>query len=347
MRIAQVSPLCESVPPKLYGGTERIVSYLTEELVKQGHEVTLFASGDSATRARLVSCCERALRLSGSCLDAGPYHLLMLEQVYEHARQFDVIHFHIDYVHFPLARRLRTVNVTTTHGRLDLPDLVPLFREYAEMPLVSISQAQRRPLPDANWLATVHHGIPDGPDMLRPFGAAHGGSNGYLAFLGRASPEKGLDRAIEIARRAGRELRVAAKVDNADRAYFDARIAPLMRQPHVTYVGEIGEESKGGFLEKAAALVFPINWPEPFGLVLIEAMARGTPVIAFRAGSVEEVIEEGVSGFVCEGMESAVEAVARLGLISRARCREAFDRRFSAARMAREYLEVYERLMKG
>jgi glycosyltransferase involved in cell wall biosynthesis len=336
VRIAQVAPLCESVPPKLYGGTERIVSYLTEELVKQGHEVTLFASRDSTTRARLIPCCEMALRLSAS-VDPLPHYLLMLEKVLACARQFDVIHFHIDYLHFPLVHRQRLAHLTTLHGRQDIPDLVPLFREFHQLPVVSISDAQREPLPGANWQATVHHGLP--MDLYAP-DDQHGN---YLAFIGRASPEKGLDRGIEIARRAGMEIRIAAKVDKADRAYFAQRIEPLLRQPHVTFVGEIGEDCKGEFLGKAAGLLFPIDWPEPFGLVLIEAMACGTPVVAYRRGSVEEVIDEGVSGFVCDGMEAAVDAVGRLPKLCRLRCRETFERRFSAARMARQYVEVYER----
>jgi glycosyltransferase involved in cell wall biosynthesis len=335
LRIAQVAPLYESVPPKLYGGTERIVSYLTEELVRQGHEVTLFASGDSVTRARLVAACPRSLRLDPGCVDPLAHHLVLIEEVFRRVDDFDVVHFHIDYLHFPVTRRLPVPHVTTLHGRLDIPDLVPLHREYQGMPVTSISDAQRAPLPWVNWQGTVHHGLPadlhcgiDEPEA-------------YLAFLGRVSPEKGLDRAVEIARRAGLPLRVAAKVDRADLAYYEETIKPLLDQPHVDFVGEIGEAEKQRFLGNALALLFPIDWPEPFGLVMIEAMACGTPVVAFRRGSVPEILDEGETGFVVSTIEEAVAAVDRLDEISRRGCRAAFERRFTAPRMARDYVRIY------
>lgn len=339
MRIAQVAPLYESVPPKYYGGTERIVSYLTEALVRQGHDVTLFASGDSRTQARLEAVSKSSLRFDADCVDSVCHHVLLAEQVHNAASAFDAIHWHADYFGFSLARRCRTPVVVTLHGRLDLPDLVPLYREFRDVPLVSISQAQREPLPWANWCATVHHGLPTDLYALDEHPAD------YLAFLGRISPEKRVDLAIEIARQADREIRIAAKIDKVDREYFQARIEPLFRLPHVTYMGEVGEAAKREFLGCAAGLLFPIDWPEPFGLVMIEAMACGTPVIAFRRASVPEVIDESVTGFVCSSVEEAAEAVGRLRRIDRARCRAAFERRFSVERMARDYLHVYDRLI--
>jgi glycosyltransferase involved in cell wall biosynthesis len=338
LRIAQVAPLFESVPPRYYGGTERVVSYLTEELVRQGHDVTLFASGDSVTEAKLVAVCPRALRLDRSCVDPLAYQTLLLEKVFAEAETFDMIHFHTDYLHFPLSRRTAIPQVTTLHGRLDLPDLVPLYREFADMPLVSISNVQRRPLPWANWKATVYHGLPDHLYAFREV------PDDYLAFLGRISPEKRVDRAIEIAGRVGMRLRIAAKVDRVDREYFESVIRPLLHNPLVEFLGEIGENEKAEFLGGARALLCPIDWPEPFGLVMIEAMACGTPVIAFRDGSVPELIEDGVNGFVVENMDQAVEAVGRLATLSRRECRESFVRRFRAERMAREYVSRYERL---
>jgi len=340
MRIAQVAPLYESVPPKYYGGTERVVSYLTEELVRQGHEVTLFASGDSVTKARLVSACPRSLRLDKHCVDQMVHHILLLEQVFRRAAQFDVVHFHVDYLHFALSRRQPTAHVTTLHGRLDIPDLVPLFQEFSDMPMVSISGAQREPLPWVNWQATIYHGL---PDDLYSFRAAPGT---YLAFLGRISPEKRVDRAIEIAKRVRMPLKIAGKVDRVDEDYFESVVNPLLRDPLVEYVGEIGEGVKDEFLGNAYALLFPIDWPEPFGLVMIEAMACGTPVIAYRRGSVPEVMEEGRTGFIVKGLEEAVEAVWRVPKLSRERCREIFAQRFTAARMAGDYLRVYERLIE-
>ena len=341
MRIAQVAPLYESVPPRLYGGTERVVSYLTEELVRLGHDVTLFASGDSQTSAELVPVCARALRLAG-CVDQLAHHVLLLERVYQEVSRFDLVHFHIDYLHFPLSRRHDLAHLTTLHGRLDIPDLRPLYREYADVPVVSISDAQRAPLPGANWQATVYHGL---PDDLHTFRARPGKD---LVFLGRVSPEKGLDRAIEIAGRAGMRLKIAAKVDRADRDYFNEVITPLLRRagPRVEFVGEVGGQDKDEFLGDAYALLFPIDWPEPFGLVMIEAMACGTPVIAWRRGSVPEVMEDGVTGFVVDDLDEAVRAVERVADLSRAACRRAFERRFSATRMARDYLAVYRRLLQ-
>ena len=339
MRIAQVAPLHESVPPQLYGGTERVVSYLTEELVHQGHEVTLFASGDSRTRARLIPVCERALRLDMRCQDRLAHHMLMLEQVARQASHFDVIHFHVDYLHFLLSRRSAVPQLTTLHGRLDIPELQPLYAEFSDMPVVSISDAQRAPLPDAAWLGTVNHGLP--LELYRPSSVVHH----YLAFLGRISPEKGLDRAIEIARRCRIELRIAAKVDSVDRDYFQSEIEPLLRGPYVRYVGEIGDAEKAAFLAGAHALLFPIDWPEPFGLVMIESMACGTPVVAFPGGSVAEIVEPGVTGFVVEDVQSAVEAVAAATRLDRSLCRARFEERFSAPRMARDYVELYEHVI--
>ena len=338
MRIAQVAPLFESVPPRYYGGTERVVSFLTEALVDLGHDVTLFASGDSKTRARLVAGCERALRLEGrSHLHQVP-HILHLEHVFRRHHEFDVIHFHTDNMHFPLARRHRVPSVTTLHGRLDLPEWVPLMQEFTDMPLVSISQAQRAPLAWAHWEATVHHGL---PAQLLPFSP---GPGRYLAFLGRISPEKRCDRAIEIATRLGLPLKIAAKVDPADQAYYEAKIKPLMDNPLVEYIGEIDEGGKREFLGRAAALLFPIDWPEPFGLVMIEAMACGTPVVAFEGGSVAEIIEPGLTGYIVDSVEAAVVATRRAMELDRRGCRQRFEQRFSAERMARDYLEVYQRL---
>src|SRR5574338_112198 len=287
MRIAQVAPLYESVPPKYYGGTERVVSYLTEELVRQGHDVTLFASGDSETSARLVATCQRSLRLDKDCQNQMAHHFVMLERVLKHADEFDIIHFHVDYLHFPLSRREAITQVTTLHGRLDIPDLIPLYQEFRDMPVISISNGQREPLPWANWQATVYHGLP--PDLYR-FRAE---PVRYLAFLGLISPEKRVDRAIEIAKQVGMPLKIAAKIDRADKDYFDSVIAPMLNDPLVEFIGEIGDMEKGEFLGNAYALLFPIDWPEPFGLVMIEAMACGTPIIAFEQGAVPEVMEDG------------------------------------------------------
>jgi glycosyltransferase involved in cell wall biosynthesis len=342
MKIAQIAPLAESVPPLLYGGTERVVFYLTEELVRLGHDVTLFASGDSQTSARLVACAPRALRLDPSVREALPHHLMMMERVRGRAHEFDVLHFHVEHVHLPLFRPLARKTVTTLHGRLDLPDLVPLYREFDDMPLVSISDAQRRPLPGANWVATVHHGL---PEPVCPYNPAPRGQ--YLAFLGRISPEKGLDRAIEVARRAGMRLRIAAKIDRADESYWRSRIAPLVSDPLIEFIGEVSEEDKPALLGNATALLFPIEWPEPFGLAMIEAMSCGTPVIAWPHGSVPEIVDEGVTGLIVSSIDEAVAAVHDVAGLSRAQVRRRFEERFSAARMARDYLSVYRSLRKS
>jgi glycosyltransferase involved in cell wall biosynthesis len=341
MRIAQVAPLYESVPPKLYGGTERVISYLTEELVRLGHEVTLFASGDSETQAQLVPACPRALWRDGDCRETLPHHVRLLELVFQDVSRFDVLHFHCDYLHFPLLRRSPCPSVTTLHGRLHLPDLQPLFAAYAEVPLVSISNDQRRPMPWANWQATVYHGL---PRNLHTFREQPGE---YLAFLGRISPEKRLDRAIEIARRAGRKLKVAAKIYPEERDYYQRAIEPRLHasRSFVEFLGEIGGRDKNEFLGNAYALLFPIDWAEPFGLVMIEALACGTPVIAWRCGSVPEVITDGVTGFVVDSLDQAVQAVERIADLSRHACRTAFEERFDIARMARDYLEVYRRMV--
>jgi glycosyltransferase involved in cell wall biosynthesis len=342
MKIAQIAPLVESVPPALYGGTERIASHLTEELVRLGHDVTLFASGDSRTAATLVPIVPRALRLDAAPRDALTAHLLLVDEVARRAGDFDVLHFHIDLVHFPLFRRLAARTITTLHGRLDLPDLAPFYRAFREMPVVSISEHQRRPLPHANWVATVPHGLPSAPMRYNA-----NPSGEYLAFLGRVSPEKRPDRAIAIAKRAGMKLRLAAKVDREDREYFERDIRPLLDHPLVEWVGEIGERDKQAFLGNAAALLFPIDWDEPFGLVMIESMAYGTPVIAWRRGSVPEVVDHGVSGLIVDDEDAAVNAVRALGRIDRACVRAAFERRFTAERMASDYLRAYASVGAG
>jgi len=339
MRIAQIAPLYESVPPKTYGGTERVVSYLTEELAKEGHQVTLFASGDSVTSAKLIAGCPHSLRLDPECKDPIAHHVRMLDLVFEHALEFDVMHFHIDYLHYPLSRRQELPHVTTLHGRLDLPELAPLYKRFCDVPLISISDAQRAPLPWANWQQTIYHGLPDSLCRFHP------DPGSYLAFLGRVSPEKRLDRAIEIAKRSGNKLRIAAKIDPIDEAYFRETIKPLLDDPCCEFIGEIGETEKDVFLGNASALLFPIDWPEPFGLVLIEAMACGTPVIAYPRGSVPEIVEDGVNGSMVESIEEAVRAVKDIARISRLRCRQAFEKRFTAERMAQEYLKVYQALI--
>lgn len=339
MKIAQVAPLIESVPPRLYGGTERIVSYLTEELVRLGHDVTLFASADSVTSAKLVACAPVALRLDGRVHDPIPHYMLMLDRVRQLSQHFDILHFHIDFFPFPLFRSIASRTVTTLHGRQDIPDLVPFYAGFPEMPLVSISQAQRQPIADANFVATIHHGIP--PDLHR----ANLSPGGYVAFLGRISPEKRPDRAIAIARRLGIPLRIAAKVDKVDEAYFRETIVPLLGAG-VEYIGEIGEREKTRFLGDALALLFPIDWPEPFGLTMIEAFACGTPVLAFRNGSVPEIVDHGVSGLIVENVEEAVAAFPRLLALDRAAIRRRFEQRFSATRMAKEYETLYRSLLR-
>jgi glycosyltransferase involved in cell wall biosynthesis len=340
MRIAQIAPLFESVPPRLYGGTERVVSYLTEELVRQGHRVTLFASGDSATSAELVPCSPAALRLDPTVRDPNPHYMLMLEEVRGRASEFDILHFHIDYFHFPIFRPIAGRTLTTLHGRLDIPDLRPLYRTIDDMPLVSISDAQRTPLSAANFVATIHHGIP--LDLHRPTLKPR---EGYLAFLGRICPEKRPDLAIKIARTCGIPLKIAAKIDRVDERYFHDVIAPLLDGGGVEYVGEINEHTKTTFLGDAAALLFPIDWPEPFGLTMIEAMACGTPVLAFRSGSVQEVVDEGMTGFIVDSVDDAVKVLPRATALDRRVVRRRFEERFSAARMARNYVGVYRSLL--
>ncbi len=339
MKIAQISPLMEAVPPRLYGGTERIVAYLADELVALGHDVTLFASGDSKTTARLEPVWPQAMRLDDMIGDYLAPHVMMLEQVARRAHEFDVIHFHIDYLGYPLQTRLSTPSLTTLHGRLDLAVLQPLYDLFYDVPVVSISDAQRAPLPQANYISTVHHGVPE-RSLLPGFGAGK-----YLAFLGRISPEKAPDAAIRIARRAGRKIKIAAKVDKVDFEYFKQHIEPLLAQPHVEFIGEITEEQKAAFLGDAAALLFPIAWREPFGLAMIEAMACGTPVIAMRCGSVPEVIDDGLTGFIVGSEEEAAAAVDKLPRLDRTRIRQRFEERFTARRMAKDYLKVYGELI--
>jgi glycosyltransferase involved in cell wall biosynthesis len=341
MRIAQVSPLFESVPPQTYGGTERVVSFLTEELVRQGHEVTLFASGDSETAAELVSPIDEALRLGDQTIDQTVPQVMQLEQVAGSAHEFDVIHWHVDALHLPLTLRIATPNVTTFHGRLDDVDRGALLQAFGSHPVVSISDSQRQPVPGLRWVATVSHGLPADLYQLQS------GEGGYLAFLGRISPEKRADRAIEIARRSGVPLRIAAKVDDLDRDYFENTIRPLLDDANVEFLGEINDREKEAFLGDAVALLFPIDWPEPFGLVMVEAMACGTPVVAFRSGSTPEIIEVGVSGFLVDDIDGAVAAVGQVRDLSRAGVRAEFDRRFTAERMARDYLSVYREVIRS
>jgi glycosyltransferase involved in cell wall biosynthesis len=338
MRIAQVAPLAEAIPPKLYGGSERVVSWLTEELVRRGHEVTLFASGDSHTSATLVPGAPAGLRLAG-VKDHLASNLVMLSEVRERAPEFDVIHFHTDLLQYPFFEHVGDRTLTTMHGRLDLPDFMPVYEKFADMPRISISNAQRLPAPpNTNWLDTIYHGFP--PDLL-PFNPT-GGS--YLAFLGRISPEKRPDRAIEIAVKAGVPLKIAAKVDPVDTVYFHDVIEPLLDHPLVEYIGEINDREKGDFLGNALALLFPIDWIEPFGLVMIEAMACGTPVIGWRNGSVPEVLDDRLTGFVINSIEEAVEAVHKVGALDRARVRQTFERRFTVEQMTDRYVAAYERL---
>lgn len=337
MKIAQIAPLAESVPPKLYGGTERIVSYLTEQLVALGHDVTLFASGDSVTTAELVPCADSALRLNPAITDPLPYHLVELEEVRRRAADFDILHFHVDFLHFPLVRPFAERTLTTLHNRHDGADYRPLYMAFPEIPLVSISDSQRRRMPPVNWIGTVYNGI---PANLLPFHPAPTGD--YLAFLGRIAPEKGPAQAIEIAQRAGMPLKMAAKIDKVDKPYWETVIEPLIQKsPWVEFVGEIGQGAKADFLGNAKALLFPIDWPEPFGLVMIEAMACGTPVIGFACGSVPEVLEDGISGYIVKDVDEAVQAIGRIDTVNRASVRSAFERRFSAERMAADYLALY------
>jgi len=338
MQIAQIAPLTEAIPPKLYGGTERVVYWLTEELVALGHDVTLYASADSRTSARLEAPWPRALRLDGSVRDPNALHMLMLERVRRRADEFDFLHFHLDYYPFSLFSRQPIPFVTTLHGRLDLPEHQPVFTAFSSVPVVSISDAQRRPLPQAGWVQTIYHGLPE--QLLSPLPV----KPQYFAFLGRIAPEKGVDRAISIARHCEVPLRIAAKVDKVDREYFDEKIRPLLDNSNTEYIGEITDAEKSAFLSGAIALLDPIDWPEPFGLVMIEAMACGTPVIAFNRGSVPEVVDDGLTGFIVEDEKGAIGAVDRLSRLSRKGIRKQFERRFTARRMAQEYLAVYRRL---
>ncbi len=341
MRIAQVAPLTEAIPPKLYGGTERVVHWITEELVALGHDVTLYASGDSCTSAKLEPFWPRALRLDGSVRDPNALHMAMLEQVRRRADAFDALHFHLDYYPFSLFSRQRTPFVTTLHGRLDLPEHQPTFDTFSSAPVVSISNAQRRPLPQARWIRTIHHGLPERllmPQSVKP---------SYFAFLGRIAPEKRVDIAIRVAEHCGVTLKIAAKIDRADRDYYEETIRPLMSSRYVDYIGEINDREKSAFLSGAIALLVPIDWPEPFGLVMIEAMACGTPVIAFNRGSVPELIEDGVTGFIVEDEAGAIGAVDRLAHLSRSVIRQRFEQRFTARRMALDYLAVYRELMES
>jgi glycosyltransferase involved in cell wall biosynthesis len=343
MRIAQVAPLTEAVPPKLYGGTERVVHWLTEELVALGNDVTLFASGDSQTSGKLEATWPKALRLDGSVRDPNALHMVMLERVRRKCdeEEFDFLHFHLDYYPWSLFQRQPTPFVTTLHGRLDLPEHQPVFNTFSDVPVISISNAQRRPVPQANWTRTVHHGMPE--KLLMPRNVIPG----YLAVLGRIAPEKGVDRAIKIAIRCGIPLKIAAKVDRADQDYYDELIKPLMNHPLIEYIGEIGDHEKSEFLSGAIGLLLPIDWPEPFGLVMIESMACGTPVIAYNRGSVPEIIDEGLTGFIVEDEISAVAAVGRVTNMDRAAVRKQFEKRFTARRMALDYLAAYRGLMEA
>ena len=341
MKIAQISPLMESVPPRLYGGSERIVSYLTDELVRQGHDVTLFASGDSVSSANLVRCVPMALRLDANVKDPIPYYMLMLDRVREMADEFDILHFHIDQFHFPLFRPIAQRTVTTLHGRQDLHDLKPLYVGFSDMPLVSISNSQRKPIANANFAATVYHGLP--AQTLKP---NYKPSGDYVAFLGRISPEKRPDRAIRIAQALGLRIKIAAKIDKVDEAYFREHIASLFNLPEVDYIGEIDERSKSEFLGEASALLFPIDWPEPFGLSMIEAMACGTPVLAFRCGSVPEIIDPGMTGLIVDSMDEAIRVMPQVLALDRRAVRQKFEQRFSASRMAKDYVQVYRSLIK-
>ena len=341
MKIAQIAPLHEPVPPPKYGGTERVVALLSDALIDAGHDVTVYASGDSKTRAALRSCCDRAIRDKPGCIDPVGLHYLMLEQVLHEASEFDVIHFHTDFLHFPFVRRLNRPHITTLHGRLDLPHLKSIYREYTDIPTVSISKSQKTYLPEANWVATIYHGI--GKDEM----TMGEGKGGYLAFLGRMSPEKGPDKAIQIARRAGMKIKMAAKVDPVDREFFETVVEPLLQDDSVEFIGEVDQEGKMELLQGATALLFPIDWPEPFGLVMIEAMACGTPVIAWNRGSVPEVVDEGITGFIVHSDEEAIAAIERCGRLDRAACRARFEARYLKERMMADYVNLYEVLVES
>ncbi|MCO6431980.1 MAG: glycosyltransferase family 4 protein [Deltaproteobacteria bacterium] len=341
MRIAQIAPLHESVPPSRYGGTERVVSYLTEELVRLGHDVTLFATADSVTSARLYPICPRALRTDAECIDPLAHHVYMAELAARHSDRFDIIHSHIDYLAFMLFRRLPIATVTTLHGRLDIPDSYAVYNEFGELPLVSISDSQRDPVPALNWINTVHHGLPRDSFSFSP------SPENYVAFVGRISPEKRLDRAIKIACAAGVPLVIGAKVDRSDQQYFEDKIEPLLGHPLVRYLGELSETEKTKLLSGAKALLFPIDWPEPFGLVMIEAMACGTPIIAWAEGSVPEVVKHGISGFIVNSVEEGVQALTSIDKIDRKSCRMEFERGFTSVRMAKDYVDVYEQIIQS
>ncbi len=341
MRIAQVAPLTEAIPPKLYGGTERVVYWLTEELVSLGNDVTLFASGDSSTSAKLVAAWPKALRLDGAIRDPTALHMVMLERVRQHADDFDLLHFHLDYYPFSLFARQDTPYITTLHGRLDLPEHQPVFNTFRRVPLVSISNSQRRPAPQANWIGTIYHGLPENLLVPRPV------TPSYLAVLGRIAPEKSIDRAIRIAKRCGIPLKIAAKVDRIDEEYYAQVIQPMLDPPHIEYIGEISDREKSDFLSGAIALMVTIDWPEPFGLVMIESMACGTPVVAFNRGSVPEVVEDNLTGFIVEDETSGVSAVNRIAQLERRKVRARFEERFTARRMAIDYLSAYRSIMLG
>jgi glycosyltransferase involved in cell wall biosynthesis len=339
MKIAQVAPLYESVPPKFYGGTERVVSYLTEELVRQGHEVTLFASGDSVTNARLISNTEKALRLNAKCSDHLSHHIVQLQEIAERANEFDIIHFHNDYIHFPISVHFNVPHVTTLHGRMDLPELQHVYNKFPQQPVISISNKQREPMPQANWVGTIYHGL---PANLLNIGTGEGN---YLAFIGRISPEKRVDRAIEIAKAIGLQLKIAAKIDSEDQKYFDSHIKQLLDDPLIEFIGEINEDQKERFLGDALAMLFPVDWPEPFGMVMIESMACGIPVIAFNCGSVPEVIDDGESGFIVNSVDESIKAVEKLNKLSKRNVRNCFEQRFTAERMTRDYIEIYQKMI--
>jgi glycosyltransferase involved in cell wall biosynthesis len=341
VRIAQVSPLYESVPPKAYGGTERVVHFLTEQLVKNGHEVTLFASGDSVTSAELIAVCERSLRLHSEKSDHLAQHFIQLDEVISSRSKFDVVHFHIDFLHFPASKLLHYHHVTTLHGCLDQEGLPQLYKRYNQLPVISISNSQRTPVPDADWIANVYHGLP--VDLFKP--AYNRGS--YLAFLGRISPEKGIEYAIEAAKQLNIPLKVAAKIDANDKVYFDTKVHALLNHPLIEFLGEINDNEKQDFLSNAIALLFPVNWSEPFGLVLIESIACGTPVIAFRNGSVPEIIDEGITGYIVESVDEMVSAVKKIDRISRSGCRKRFEARFTSEIMVKNYEQVYNMLLSG
>jgi glycosyltransferase involved in cell wall biosynthesis len=341
MHIGQIAPLTEAIPPKLYGGSERVISWLTEELVALGHDVTLFASGDSQTSARLEPVWPRALRLEGLVRDANALHMAMLERIRRKAQEFDILHFHLGYYPFSLFARQPTPFLTTLHGRLDLPEYHSVFATFSSIPLVSISNAQRQPVPHAGWIRTIHHGLPIRLLMPQPVKPQ------YFAFLGRISPEKAVDSAIRIAKRCGIPLKIAAKVDEVDREYFESEIRPFLRSSETEYIGEINDHEKSAFLSGALALLAPIAWPEPFGLVTIEAMACGTPVIAFNRGAFPEIVEEGVTGFLVENENGAVAAADQVGRLSRQAIRKRFEERFTARRMAEEYVAIYRRLIEA